>query len=320
MNDISEKIPVTVITGDLGAGKTSLLNNLLVNNNKKKLAVIVNEFGEIGIDSELVLRSDEEILEMNNGCICCNIRGDLVRIIENILKSFNQIEQIIVETTGLADPAPIIQSFWIEETLIKKSKLDGLITVVDSFHFYKHKECSHVRKQISFADVILLNKTDLINKEEQKNIEEYLNVLNPLAKFIKTKFSKPHENLFYIGGFDLSNALKIDPLFMISNNHKHPKDIKAISIKNNEVINADLFNKWIYKFAQLNGENLFRYKGIINLDDEERRFVFQGVHMTLDGRPGKPWEKDEKRINQIVFIGKNLDDLEINAGFNSCII
>ena len=320
MNDISQKIPVTVITGDLGAGKTTLLNHLLVNNNEKKLAVIVNEFGEIGIDSDLVLRSDEEILEMNNGCICCNIRGDLVRIIENILKNFGQIEQIIIETTGLADPAPIVQSFWIEETLIKKTKLDGLITVVDSYYFNKHKDCSHLRKQISFADMILLNKTDLINIEDQKNIEEYLNILNPLAKFIKTKFSAPNENLFNIGGFDLSNALKIDPLFLISNNHKHPKDINSICIKNNQIINGDLFNKWIYKFAQFNGENLYRYKGIINLDNEPRRFVFQGVHMTLDGRPGKPWGKGEKRINQVVFIGRNLDDIEINTGFNSCII
>ena len=318
MNDISQKIPVTVITGDLGAGKTTLLNHLLVNNNEKKLAVIVNEFGEIGIDSDLVLRSDEEILEMNNGCICCNIRGDLVRIIENIIINFGQTEQIIIETTGLADPAPIIQSFWIEETLIKKTKLDGLITVVDLFHFNKHKDCQHVQKQISFADVILLNKTDLINIEEQKNIEEYINILNPLAKFIKTKFSAPNEILFNIGGFDLSNALKIDPLFLISNNHKHPKDINAICIKNNQIINGDLFNKWIYKFAQFNGENLYRYKGIINLDNEPRRFVFQGVHMTLDGRPGKPWGKEEKRINQVVFIGRNLDDIEIRSGFNSC--
>ncbi len=320
MNDISQKIPVTVITGDLGAGKTSLLNHLLVNNNEKKLAVIVNEFGEIGIDSDLVLRSDEEILEMNNGCICCNIRGDLVRIIENIIINFGQTEQIIIETTGLADPAPIIQSFWIEETLIKKTKLDSLITVVDSFHLNKHKDCPHVRKQISFADVILLNKTDLINIEEQKNIEEYLNILNPLAKFIKTKFSAPNEILFNIGGFDLSNALKIDPLFLISNNHKHSKDINAICIKNNQIINGDLFNKWIYKFAQFNGENLFRYKGIINLDNEPRRFVFQGVHMTLDGRPGKQWEEGEERINQVVFIGRNLDDIEIKSGFNNCTI
>ena len=168
--------------------------------------------------------------------------------------------------------------------------------------------------------MILLNKTDLINIEEQKNIEEYLNILNPLAKFIKTKFSSPNEILFNIGGFDLSNALKIDPLFLISNNHKHPKDINAICIKNNQIINGDLFNKWIYKFAQFNGENLYRYKGIINLDNEPRRFVFQGVHMTLDGRPGKPWEKGEKRINQVVFIGRNLDDIEIKSGFNSCTI
>ena len=162
MSKVFQKIPVTVITGDLGAGKTSLLNNLLVNNKGKKLAVIVNEFGEIGIDSDLVIRSDEEILEMNNGCICCNIRGDLVRIIEKIIKDFHETEQIILETTGLADPAPIIQSFWIEETLIKNTKLDGLITVVDSLHFNRKKDCLHVKKQISFADVILLNKTDLI--------------------------------------------------------------------------------------------------------------------------------------------------------------
>ena len=320
MNNTYDKIPVTVITGNLGAGKTSLLNNLLVNNKGRKLAVIVNEFGEIGIDSDLVLRSDEEILEMNNGCICCNIRGDLVRIIENIIKKFSQTEQIIIETTGLADPAPIIQSFWIEETLIKHTKLDGLITVVDLFHFNKHKEFEYVKKQIAFADVILLNKGDLINFEEQQTIEQSLTILNPVAKFIKTKFSNPSENLFDIGGFDFSNALKIDPLFFITSSHKHPMDINAICIKNNKVINGELFNKWIYKFAQFNGENLFRYKGIINLDNEARRFVFQGVHMTLDGRPGKPWKKNETRINELVFIGKNLNDLEINNGFNSCII
>ena len=320
MNNTYDKIPVTVITGNLGAGKTSLLNNLLVNNKGRKLAVIVNEFGEIGIDSDLVLRSDEEILEMNNGCICCNIRGDLVRIIENIIKKFSQTEQIIIETTGLADPAPIIQSFWIEETLIKHTKLDGLITVVDLFHFNKHKEFEYVKKQIAFADVILLNKGDLMNFEEQKTIEQSLTILNPVAKFIKTKFSNPSENLFDIGGFDFSNSLKIDPLFFITSSHKHPRDINAICIKNNKVINGELFNKWIYKFAQINGENLFRYKGIINLDNEARRFVFQGVHMTLDGRPGKPWNKNENRINELVFIGKNLNDLEINNGFNSCII
>ena len=320
MNNTYHKIPVTIITGNLGVGKTSLLNNLLVNNKGRKLAVIVNEFGEIGIDSDLVLRSDEEILEMNNGCICCNIRGDLVRIIENIIKKFSQTEQIIIETTGLADPAPIIQSFWIEETLIKHTKLDGLITVVDLFHFNKHKEFEYVKKQIAFADVILLNKGDLINFEEQKTIEQSLTILNPVAKFIKTKFSNLSENLFDIGGFDFSNALKIDPLFFITPSHKHSRDINAICIKNNKVINGELFNKWIYKFAQFNGENLFRYKGIINLDNEARRFVFQGVHMTLDGRPGKPWKKNETRINELVFIGKNLNDLEINNGFNSCII
>ena len=320
MNNIYDKIPVTVITGNLGVGKTSLLNNLLVNNKGKKLAVIVNEFGEIGIDSDLVLRSDEEILEMNNGCICCNIRGDLVRIIENIIKKFSHTDQIIIETTGLADPAPIIQSFWIEETLIKHTKLDALITVVDLFHYSKHKEFEHVKKQIAFADVILLNKVDLINFEEQKTIEQSLTILNPVAKFIKTKFSISPENLFEIGGFDLTNALKIDPLFLISAKHKHPRDINAVCIKNNKVINGDLFNKWIYKFAQFNGENLFRYKGILNLDNEVRRFVFQGVHMTLDGRPGKPWEKNEKRINELVFIGKNLNELEISNGFYSCIL
>lgn len=319
MSKVFQKTPVTVITGDLGAGKTSLLNNLLVNNKGKKLAVIVNEFGEIGIDSDLVIRSDEEILEMNNGCICCNIRGDLVRIIEKIIRDFHETEHIIIETTGLADPAPIIQSFWVEETLIKNTKLDGLITVVDSLHFNRKKDFLHVKKQISFADVILLNKTDLITFEEQQNIEKDLSMLNPLAILLKTMFSTSNENLFEIGGFDLANALKLDPLFLVSSQHKHQKDINAVCIKNNQVVDGDLFNKWIYKLAQYNGKNLFRYKGIINLDNEARRFVFQGVHMTLDGRPGKPWKKKEKRLNQLVFIGKNLDDHEIEEGFNSCI-
>jgi len=319
MNITSSKTPVSVITGYLGAGKTTLLNYLLKNNKGKKLAVIVNEFGEIGIDSNLVISSDEEIIEMNNGCICCNIRGDLVRIIEKINNEYKKIDHIIIETTGLADPGPIIQSFWIEETLRSKTLLDGLITVVDSFHYFHHNESSESKEQIACADLIILNKIDLINNSEQKLLEESILRINPLANIINSNYSKVVESVFNVGGFDLGKVLKLKPLFLISQKHYHQKDIFAVCIENNDIVNGNLFNKWIYKYAQENGENLFRCKGILNIENQNRRFVFQGVHMTLEGRPGSPWLKNEKRINQIVFIGKDLDKDEINQGFNKCL-
>ena len=312
------KIPVTVITGYLGAGKTTLLNNLLKEPNGKKLAVIVNEYGEIGIDADLVVKSDEEILEMNNGCICCNVRGDLVRIIEKITNTDKSFDHIVIETTGLADPGPIIQSFWVEEILRDKTQLDGFVTVVDSLHFFKHEYSCEAKEQVAFADQIILNKCDLVDDSQILRLEKTIKSMNPLAKVERTNNSKISTDILDLGGFDLSKALAIEPGLLESDSHEHQDDISAICLNTEGPIDGKLFNKWIYGFVQTNGENLYRCKGILNIDDQPRRFVFQGVHMTLDGRPGSPWESNQVRTNQIVFIGTQLDATDIRENFLRC--
>lgn len=315
---IQTKTPVTVITGYLGAGKTTLLNHLLTQSNGKKLAVIVNEYGEIGIDADLVVKSDEEILEMNNGCICCNVRGDLVRMIDKITTKHKTFDHIVIETTGLADPGPIIQSFWMEEILRERTQLDGFVTVVDSLHFFKHQESSELKEQVAFADQIILNKCDLVDTNQIEHLERIIKSMNPLAKVEKTNNSITPLNILNLGGFDLSKALAIEPDLLESDSHEHQNDISAICLNSVGSINGELFNKWIYKFVQLNGEQLYRCKGILNIDHQPRRFVFQGVHMTLDGRPGTPWESEQDRKNQIVFIGTNLDEQDIKENFLRC--
>ena len=312
------KTPVTVITGYLGAGKTTLLNNLLSKPNGKKLAVIVNEYGEIGIDADLVVKSDEEILEMNNGCICCNVRGDLVRIIEKITNERKSFDHIVIETTGLADPGPIIQSFWVEETLRERTQLDGFVTVVDSLHFFKHENSCEAKEQVAFADQIILNKCDLVDGSQINHLEQTIKSMNPLAKIEKTNNSQIIADILNLGGFDLSKALAIEPDLLESDSHEHQNDISAICLNTVGPIDGKLFNKWIYGFVQANGENLYRCKGILNIDDQPRRFVFQGVHMTLDGRPGAAWDSDQVRTNQIVFIGTQLDETEIKEHFLRC--
>ena len=315
---ILTKTPVTVITGYLGAGKTTLLNKLLTQPNGKKLAVIVNEYGEIGIDADLVVKSDEEILEMNNGCICCNVRGDLVRIIDKITNESQSFDHIVIETTGLADPGPIIQSFWVEEVLRGRTQLDGFVTVVDSLHFFRHEHSCEAKEQVAFADQIILNKCDLVEAAQLEQLERSIKSMNPLAKVEKTNHSEIYTDILNLGGFDLSKALAIEPDLLESDSHEHQNDISAICLNTVGCIDSQLFNKWIYAFVQANGENLYRCKGILNLDDQPRRFVFQGVHMTLDGRPGAPWDPEQERTNQMVFIGTQLNEAEIKQNFLKC--
>lgn len=318
VSNLSTKTPVTVITGYLGAGKTTLLNNLLTRPNGKKIAVIVNEYGEIGIDADLVVKSDEEILEMNNGCICCNVREDLVRIIDKITSDNRTIDHIVIETTGLADPGPIIQSFWIEEVLRERTQLDGFVTVVDSLHFFRHENSCEAMEQVAFADQIIINKCDLVDCSQIFELEQVIRRMNPLAKIERSENSVISSDILCLGGFDLSKALAIEPGLLESNSHEHQNDITAICLSTFGIINGELFSKWISAYVQGNGDNLYRCKGILNVDDQPRRFVFQGVHMTLEGRPGTPWHSDEVRTNQIVFIGVNLDEKIIKDGFRDC--
>lgn len=313
-------IPVSVITGYLGSGKTTLLNRMLTEEHGKRIAVIVNEFGEVGIDSQLVIDADEEILEMNNGCICCTVRGDLVRIFDSLLEKQDKFDHLVIETTGLADPAPVIQSFFADGTMRTKTQLDAVITVVDSKHIWEHWESDEAQEQIAFADVILLNKTDLVSPEIVDELEQRVRGMAAFAKVYRTKDSDIEmDSVLGIKAFDLKQALHIDPSFLDEDAHEHDESVFSVSVVEEGSVDGDKFNRWIYQLLQDRGADIFRMKGILDIDSEDRRFVFQGVHMLLDGRPGKIWKDDELRRNELVFIGRNLSEMELKEGFQACL-
>ena len=313
-----QAIPATVLTGFLGAGKTTLLNRILSANEGRQIAVIVNEFGEAGIDGQLVISADEEILELNNGCICCTVRGDLSRAVTSILQRGRKIDHIVIETTGLADPAPVIQSFILDETLRGHTALDAIVTVVDARHVRDQLDNEQAREQVAFADVVLINKIDLVKEYELEQLRLLVRSLNPLARVHTTRdCGIDLKDVLGVRAFDLRNALKLDPELLADSTHEHDADISSVSIRERGAVNATLFTRWLNTLVQAQGKNLLRTKGIIDLHGEPRRFVFHGVHMTLDGRPGKPWGAGE-RLNELVFIGRHLDEAALRAGFAAC--
>lgn len=318
---LSSLLPVTIITGYLGSGKTTLLNHILHHQHGKKVAVIVNEFGDVGIDSQLVMNVDEEILEMNNGCICCTVRGDLIRIVGNLMEKREKFDHLVIETTGLADPAPVIQSFFVDETMRSKTQLDAVVTIVDVKHIWEHWDSSEAQEQVAFADVILLNKTDLVSAQQIEQLENQVRAINAFAKIYRTQnCNLSLDSILGVKAFDLKNALSIDSAFLDELAHEHDQTVFSISIVEPGVVNSDKLTTWLNQLVQIQGQNIFRMKGILNVDDEDRRFVLQGVHMLLEGRPGRPWRSDELRRNEMVFIGRSLPEAELKGGFQACLI
>jgi G3E family GTPase len=350
---MSEKIPVTVLTGYLGAGKTTLLNRILSEPHGKKYAVIVNEFGEIGIDNDLVVGADEEVFEMNNGCICCTVRGDLVRIIDGLMRRKGKFDGIIVETTGLADPAPVAQTFFVDENVGRKTKLDAVVTVADAKWLNDRlKDAPEAKNQIAFADVILINKTDLVKPAELEEVEARIRGINPYAKVHKTERAKiALDQVLDRNAFDLDRILDLEPEFLETGEHPHhdhdhdhghghdphhhdghghshshgglkhyhDEEMQSVSIATEKPLNPDKFFPWVQQLVQEDGPSILRCKGILSFKDDEERFVLQGVHMILDGDHQRKWKPDEKRVSRMVFIGRHLPEEKIRQGFESCI-
>ena len=337
-----EKIPVTVLTGYLGAGKTTLLNRILSEPHGKKYAVIVNEFGEIGIDNDLIVDADEEVFEMNNGCICCTVRGDLIRIIDGLMRRKGKFDAIIVETTGLADPAPVAQTFFVDENVGKKTKLDAVVTVADAKWLRDRlRDAPEAKNQIAFADVILINKTDLVSEAELREVEARIRGINPYARLHRTQRANiALDEVLDRNAFDLERILDIEPAFLEADGHDHDhhhdhdghdhghshglkhyhdEDMQSISLKSETPLDPDKFFPFIQNLVQVEGPNILRCKGILSLKDDPQRFVFQGVHMMLDGDHQRAWQEGETRQSRLVFIGRNLPEEKIRKGFESCV-
>ncbi len=342
----AKPIPVTVLTGYLGSGKTTLLNRILSENHGKQYAVIVNEFGEIGIDNDLIVESDEEIYEMNNGCVCCTVRGDLIRVVEGLMRR-PRFDGIIVETTGLADPVPVAQTFFMDDDVRAKTALDAVIALVDAKHLpLRLKDSREAEDQIAFADIVLLNKTDLVSAEELADVEGLVRAINPAARIYRTERSGIElERILNQNAFDLKHVLEDDPHFLdhdhddhvcgpdCDHDHHdhhdhdhhhhhglsdhHDVTVQSVSLRGGE-LDPNRFFPWIQSVTQNQGPNILRLKGIIAFNNDDERYVVQGVHMIIEGDHQRAWKDGEARESRLVFIGRDLDREKLEKSFRAC--
>ncbi|PVM91012.1 CobW family GTP-binding protein [Caulobacter endophyticus] len=367
----SGKIPVTVLTGYLGAGKTTLLNRILTEEHGKRYAVIVNEFGEVGIDNDLVVGADEEVFEMNNGCVCCTVRGDLIRVLSGLMKRKGGFDAIVVETTGLADPGPVAQTFFVDEDVKARTYLDSVTALVDAKHIMlRLSDSKEAVEQIAFADQIVLNKTDLVGEDDLRHVEARIRKINPLAPIHRAERSNvPLDAIIGKHSFDLERITELEPDFLNPahgepghvhdehcghdhghhhhdhghdnghvhdehcghdhdhghhhHGHDHKSDIhddgvKGISLTLDRPVDGQKITAWLNELLAAKGVDILRAKGIIDVKGEERRLVFQAVHMILEGDFQRPWTDKDNRYSRMVFIGRDLDEAALKKGFEAC--
>ncbi|MFI9362733.1 CobW family GTP-binding protein [Kitasatospora sp. NPDC053057] len=318
---------MTVLTGFLGSGKTTLLNRILTEQHGLRIAVIENEFGEVGVDDALVLDAEEEIFEMNNGCICCTVRGDLIRILGALMRRRETFDRIVIETTGLADPAPVAQTFFMDDEIASHLRLDAIVTLVDAAHILDHLDEDKPEgvenesvEQIAFADKIVLNKTDLVTEEHLTHVIGRIRQVNALAEILPAQQAKVElTQVLDVHAFDLDRVLEGDPAFLTETEHQHDTTVTSVGIDLPGEVDEDRLNSWLGQLLRTQGADIFRSKGILAIAGSERQYVFQGVHMLLEGDNGREWRDGETRRNRLVFIGRNLDRDALNKGFASCL-
>jgi G3E family GTPase len=321
----SNMVPVTILTGFLGSGKTTLLNRILKEDHGHRIAVIENEFGEIGVDNEIIETGAEQIVEMNNGCICCTVRGDLIRILGTLKEKRDEgklkFDRVVIETTGMADPGPVAQTFFTDEEIGNYYLLDSIITLVDAKHAPKQLDEFHeAQEQVGFADRILMSKTDLVSQEETDSLSKRLKRMNPRAPIKKVHFGDaPIGEVLDIRGFNLNAILQLDPEFLVDSHHEHHDEVESFVFRSDKPFDGQKLEQFLSGMIQVYGPDLLRYKGVLWMKGNPRRVVFQGVHMMMGGDMGKPWGKGEKKQSIMVFIGKKLPKDIFIAGMEECL-
>lgn len=318
----NQKIPVTVITGYLGSGKTTLLNHILNEQQERKVAVIVNEFGEVGIDGLLIENDEEEqLIEFNNGCLCCTVRGDLIETIGKLREKSNELDAIIIETTGLADPAPVASTFFVSEEIRNDTRLDSFITVVDAVNIETNLDQSEeAKEQVAFADIIVVNKTDIANEDLLQRVEEKLRALNPLAMLIRSSYSKVDlSKLLNVNAFQLEAKLQVDPEFLNDHEHEHDPSISSLVLREEKPIDMNRFMSWMAPILQQEGGQYLRTKGVFNAKGFDEKVVFQSVRMLTTMARFDEWKSGEIRRTEFVVIGRDLDRDFLAVGFANCV-
>jgi G3E family GTPase len=322
----NKHVPVTILTGFLGSGKTTLLNRILKEQHGHRIAVIENEFGEEGVDNDLLLQDrEEQIVEMNNGCICCTVRGDLIRILGDLRERREagdiDYERVVIETTGLADPGPVAQTFFLDDEIADYFLLDAVITIVDAKHgnrqLDEHKEA---QEQVGFADRILMSKVDLATDREQEELRKRLARINPRAPIKPVHFgSVDIGEVLDNRGFNLNAILEIDPQFLTSDEHEHDDAVQSFVFRSNKPFDPLKLEDFLGGLIQVYGQDMLRYKGVLFMKGSDRQTVFQGVHMMMGADTGRRWQPGERPSSKMVFIGRNLPKETFIKGLEQCL-